>query len=364
MKSKAMVLEQFNKPLSEREFDIPPLPEDGILVKLLASGVCGSDLHMAKGEDPRTPLPIILGHEGVGEIVQINGRKKDLNGEELKAGDWVIWDRGIVCNECFWCKVAKQPYLCPNRKIYGINLSCKDYPHLLGAYSEYMVLFRETQMIKVPKSIDPASIVLAGCSGATSMHGFDTLTEPLIGKTVVVQGAGPLGVFCVVAAKSLGASTVVMVSGTKQRLDLAKEAGADLLINRHESSLEERIAILQNLTHNRGADVVIEASGSSNALLEGFRLLRRAGTYLVTGVAVPQQCIPVDVYQDIVLKNIDLKGVWVSDARHLVQAVDLVIRHTKIFEKLVTHRLPLSQANEALRLVEERQALKVVLTFQ
>lgn len=76
MKSKAMVLEQFNKPLSEREFDIPPLPEDGILVKLLASGVCGSDLHMAKGEDPRTPLPIILGHEGVGEIVQINGRKK------------------------------------------------------------------------------------------------------------------------------------------------------------------------------------------------------------------------------------------------------------------------------------------------
>jgi len=181
---------------------------------------------------------------------------------------------------------------------------------------------------------------------------------------VVVQGAGPLGVFCVVAAKSLGASTVVMVSGTKQRLDLAKEAGADLLINRHESSLEERIAILQNLTHNRGADVVIEASGSSNALLEGFRLLRRGGTYLVTGVAVPQQCIPVDVYQDIVLKNIDLKGVWVSDARHLVQAVDLVIRHTKIFEKLVTHRLPLSQANEALRLVEERQALKVVLTFQ
>ncbi|HEY8542722.1 MAG TPA: zinc-binding dehydrogenase [Pseudothermotoga sp.] len=362
MKSKAMVLEQFNRPLVLKEFELPELPEGAVLVKLLASGVCGSDLHMAKGEDPRTPLPIILGHEGVGEIVQIDGEKKDLNGEKLNLGDRVIWNRGIVCNECFWCKVARQPYLCPNRKIYGINLSCKEYPHLLGAYSEYMVLFKETELVKIPKSIDPANLVLAGCSGATSMHGFDVLTEPLLGKTVVVQGAGPLGVFCVVAAKSLGASTVVMISGTKQRLDLAMEAGADLVLNRHESSLEERIAIVQNLTHKRGADVVIEASGSSSALIEGFKLLRRGGTYLVTGVAVPQQAIPVDVYHDLVLKNIDLKGIWVSDARHLVQAVELVIRHEKIFEKLITHRLPLEQANEALRLIEERQALKVVLT--
>ncbi|MGJ8454722.1 zinc-binding dehydrogenase [Pseudothermotoga sp. U03pept] len=364
MKAKAMVLEQFNQPLVQREFELSRLPEGALLVKILASGVCGSDLHMAEGEDPRTPLPIILGHEGVGEIVQIDGKKKDLNGEELNSGDWIIWNRGIVCNECFWCKVARQPYLCPNRKTYGINLSCRDYPHLLGAYAEYMVLFKETEILKIPKSIDPANLVLAGCSGATAMHGFDVLSEPLLGKTVVVQGAGPLGVFCVVAAKSLGASTVVMISGTKQRLELAMEAGADMVLNRHESSSEERIAILKTLTHNRGADVVIEASGSSNALIEGFNLLRRGGTYLVTGVAVPQQAIPVDVYKDLVFKNIDLKGIWVSDARHLIQAVELVIRHEKVFEKLVTHRLPLEKANEALRLVEERQALKVVLTCQ
>jgi Threonine dehydrogenase and related Zn-dependent dehydrogenases len=112
--------------------------------------------------------------------------------------------------------------LCPNRKVYGINLSCKDYPYLLGAYSEYMVLFRETEILKIPQ-IDPVCLVTAACSGATAMHAFDLISEPLLSKTVVIQGAGPLGVFCVVAARTLGASQVIMISGSQQRLELAKK---------------------------------------------------------------------------------------------------------------------------------------------
>ncbi|ABV34434.1 MULTISPECIES: zinc-binding dehydrogenase [Pseudothermotoga] len=362
MKSRAMVLEKFNHPLVLRNFDIPNLPEGAILVKLLASGVCGSDLHMAKGEDPRTPLPIILGHEGVGQVVQINGEKCDLNGKKIKTGDWIIWNRGIVCNNCFWCKVSRQPYLCPNRKVYGINLSCKDYPYLLGAYSEYMVLFRETEILKIPQ-IDPVCLVTAACSGATAMHAFDLISEPLLSKTVVIQGAGPLGVFCVVAARTLGASQVIMISGSQQRLELAKKAGADIVLNRHDINEEERTKKILSITGNRGADIVIEASGNSKALLEGFRLVRRGGMYMITGVAVPQESIPLDVYHDLVFKNIHIQGVWVSDAKHLVQAVDLIAKHPEIFERIVTHRLPLSQANEALKLIEERTALKVAITF-
>lgn len=357
-----MVLEHFNKPLVQREFEIPFLPDGGILVKILASGVCGSDFHMAKGEDPRTPLPIILGHEAIGEVLDINTEKYDLNGHKLQKGDYIIWNRGIVCNQCFWCKVAKQPYLCPNRKIYGINLSCEYYPYLLGGYSEYMILFKETDILKLSTNIDPSILVIAACSGATAMHAFDILTEPILSKTVVVQGAGPLGVFCVVAAKSLGASNVIMISGAQQRLDLAIKAGADLVLNRYELTEDERRKRVLDLTNNRGADLVIEATGSSKALLEGLNLLRRGGTYLVTGVAVPQEPIPLDVYHNLVLKNAHLQGVWVSDSKHLVQAVDIVLRNKDIFEKLITHRLNLLQANEALKLVEKRQALKIVLT--
>lgn len=363
MKSKAMVLEQFDKPLIQKEFEIPSLPQGGILVKTLASGVCGSDLHMAKGEDPRVPLPIILGHETVGEVLDVNGEKYDLNGYKLEKGDWIMWNRGMVCNQCFWCKIAKQSYLCPNRKIYGINLSCKDYPYLLGGYSEHMILFKETDVLKISKNIDPSTFVIAACSGATAVHAFDLLTEPLLSKTVVVQGAGPLGVFCVVTAKSLGASNVIMISGAQQRLDLAIQAGADLVLSRYELNEQERRKKVFELTNNRGADLVIEATGSSKALLEGFNLLRKGGTYLVTGVAVPQETIPLDVYHHLVSKNIHLQGVWVSDTRHLVQAVDIVLKNQYIFEKLITHRLSLSQANEALELVEKRQALKIVFNF-
>ncbi len=356
-----MVLEKFNTPLVMREFDIPSLSEGEVLVKILASGVCGSDVHMAKGEDPRTPLPIILGHEGVGEVVEIAGEKTDLLGKKVSKGDMIIWNRGITCGECFWCKVAKQPYLCPNRRTYGINLSCKNAPHLLGCYSEYVVLLEGTDILKLEKNVDPAAMVIAGCSGATAMHALDNLTEPLIGKTVVVQGAGPLGVFCLVAAKTLGASVTILISGSKERLDIASKAGADLVLSRYETNEDERKNKIMEITNRRGADVVIEATGNSEALLEGIKLLRRGGSYLVTGVAVPQKEIPLDVYHNLVLKNISLQGIWVSDSRHLVQAVKIVEKHPSVFEKLVTHRLELEQANEALKLVEDRKALKAVL---
>ena len=363
MKFKAMVLEAFKEPLQMREFEINELPEGSVLVRTLASGVCGSDVHIAKGEDPRTPVPIILGHEGVGEVIEVVGEKKDINNDPIRPKDRVIWNRGIVCRKCYWCTVAKQPHLCPNRKVYGINMSCKDYPHLLGCYSEAIVLLPEVEVLKLSHDMDPSTVVIASCSGATAMNALDSLTESLVGKTVVVQGVGPLGIFIAVAVKSLGASTVIVIGGSPERLNVAKDF-VDVSLNRRELSEEERRRRVLEITHDRGADIVIEATGDSRALLEGFNLLRRGGTYLVAGVAVPQQPIPFSVYENLVLKSITLQGVWVSDTRHLVQAVNVVSSHSKVFEKLVTHRFRLEQANEALKCVEERKALKAVICFE
>lgn len=363
MRFRAMVLEKFNEPLRMKEFEVGELPEGSVLVRTLASGVCGSDVHIAKGEDPRTPVPIILGHEGVGEVIEVAGEKKDLNGEPIKPNDRIIWNRGIVCRKCYWCTVAKQPHLCPNRKVYGINMSCKDYPHLFGCYAEAVVLLPEVEVLKIPRNVDPASVVIASCSGATAMNALDSLSEPLAGKTVVIQGVGPLGIFAAVAAKSMGASIVAVIGGSPERLSVAKDF-VDVLINRRELSEEERRKKILQLTHNRGADVVIEAAGDSRALMEGFNLLRRGGTYLIAGVAVPQDPIPVSVYENLVFKGITLQGVWVSDTKHLVQAVNVVISHESVFAKLITHRFRLEEANEALRYVEERRALKAIIHFE
>lgn len=359
MKARAMVLEEFDKPLLLREFDIPEIPNNSVLVKITASGICGSDIHMALGEDPRVPLPIILGHEGVGEIIEINGEKKDLNGEILKKGDLIIWNRGIVCGECFWCKISREPYLCPNRKIYGINRSCKDYPYLLGAYSEYMILEEKTEILKLPKDIDPSIMVMAGCSGATAVHAFDTLRESLLGKTVVIQGGGPLGIFSLALSKLQGAENTVLITGSSKRIDIAKNI-SDLILNRYETSEEERRKKILDLTHRRGADIVIEATGDSRALLEGIKLVRKGGTYFIMGVATPQESISLDVY-DLASRNINLQGIWVSDARHLAQAVSFIAKNQEVFTQLITHKLPLEEANEGLRLMKEKLAVKVVL---
>lgn len=194
MKSVAMVLTAFNRELVQREIEIPCLQEGQILVKITAAGVCGSDTHMRKGNDPRTPLPIILGHEGVGEIVEIKGKRSTVEREELKVGDAILWNRGVSCGHCYFCAVAKTPAFCLERWTYGITKACDQWPYLNGCYTEYIMLSPDTDIFKLPPALDPAIIVPASCSGATAAHCFDYI-KPRIGDTVLIQGPGPVGIF-------------------------------------------------------------------------------------------------------------------------------------------------------------------------
>lgn len=204
-------------------------------------------------------------------------------------------------------------------------------------------------------------LAMAMCSGATAYHAFDEYPESFAGKTVVIQGAGPLGLFGVVIARSLGAEKVVVIAGSPNRLKLAEEIGADLTLNRRETSVEERRKTIMDITHGRGADFVLEATGDSRALLEGAELLRRGGFYAVAGVAVPQDPVPFKVYEWLVLKSATFKGIWVSDTSHFVKTVSITSRNYQLLSKLITHRLPLKEANRALELMESREALKVIL---
>ena len=137
---KAAVLKEFNSPLEFVDFPKPEVHDGEVLVRMTAAGICGSDVHMWRGEDPRTPRPMILGHEGVGVIEGIGGGqlRRDLYGTELKVGMPMIWDRAVVCGMCYFCAVKKLPNLCTSRWVYGIHKGCSDPPHLNGCYADHI----------------------------------------------------------------------------------------------------------------------------------------------------------------------------------------------------------------------------------
>ncbi len=361
-KAKAMVLTEFNKPLTMQEFFLPTPKYGEVLVKITAAGVCGSDVHMYQGKDPRTPLPVILGHEGVGKVAAVGGSQKDLFGNSIKEGDEILWNRGVSCGKCYYCLVAKDSSLCENRLVYGITRGCSKPPHLRGCYSQYILLVPNTTILSMPRGMDPAVMVSASCSGATAAHAFD-LKPPSLGDTVLVQGPGPLGLYAVAFARAYGAQKIIVVGGTEARLELCQEFGASDLINRKQLNLEERYQKIMKLTGGRGVDYALEAVGTVEAVEEGVKLVRPGGTYLSAGFGEPRGTAQLDCFHDIVRKNLHLQGVWVSDVKHTYMAYQLVLQNPSLFERMVTHRYSLGQANEALESMEKREAVKAVITM-
>jgi len=360
IEARAAVLEKFNHPLVVRTFPIPKLKEGEVLVKIEAAGVCGSDVHMWEGRDPRTRLPMILGHEGVGEIVEIEGEKRDVYDAVLKVGDKVLWDRGVTCGHCYFCKVKMEPSLCLHRWVYGIHTSSAEPPHLTGNYAEYLPLVRQVDFFKIDSKVDLKILAPASCSGATAAHAFD-LSRMESGDSVLVQGVGPLGIFAVAFAKSFGASQIIAIGGTEERLKMCKTFGATHTLNRHKMSEEERKEAVMELTQGRGADVVFEMAGETEALKEGISLTRIGGACVTAGFGEPHGTIELDCFHDIGRKNLRLQGVWVSEVRHTHMALQLILNRLQDFTKLITHRFPLEGANDAIRVMKTKQAVKAVL---
>jgi threonine dehydrogenase-like Zn-dependent dehydrogenase len=360
VKATIYLLEEYLKPLVRKEVEIPALNPGQILVKLSASGVCGSDLHMFKGEDPRLRLPMILGHEGVGIIVGMKGEKRTVDGASLREGDAIIWNRGVSCGACYSCQVLKEPSFCTARIVPGINCSSDESPFLNGCYADYIILPERTDIFKLPEGIDPAVLVAASCSGATAAHGF-AQSRPEPGDTVAVIGPGPLGLFAVAFAGAYGAAPIILSGGSEQRLNMGREFGATVVLNRNRLTAGERMERIRGLTSGRGVDLVVEASGSVAGLQEAIGIARTGGTVLSIGMSQPAGVLPLDGYHDLTRRNLRLQGVWVSDTSHVYRAIRMVTENPELFAKLVTHRFPLSRVNEALQVMERKEAVKAVL---
>ena len=361
MKTLAQVLIGFKKPLEQQEFELPPLASGEVLVKVTAAGVCGSDLHMASGEDPRTPLPIILGHEGVGEIVEIKGAKSDVQGRPLRIGQPVLWNRSVVCGQCFFCARGEH-HLCPKRFVYGIHRSCAVPPHVNGCYSRLLPLDARTDIIAIDDvpAEHHTTLVTASCTGSTAAHEFDFF-PPGPKDTVLILGAGPLGCFTAALARDLGVRRIIMISRSEGRLEAAKRYGATDVLTIKNTTPEERKEFVRSATDCRGADAVYECVGKADVVREGLGLVRQGGRFITSGFGQPGGKMEWDPFWDLTRPDLKYVGVWVSHTRHMLRALDLMSRHLDDFATMVTHTVPLAEANRAHALMRSGEAMKAVL---
>lgn len=348
--AKASVLEQFNAPLVLKSFPVPPTPEPGaILVRTEMAGICGTDVHLWKGELPIS-LPVILGHETVGKIEAIgDGVEKDWSGNPLRIGDRVTWHPGTMCGRCYYCAEKHIPTRCVARRAYGISHRCNEPPHFLGGYSELHYLRPGTAIFKLPVDLPTESVIGAGCALNTAIHGIER-TGIEWQDIVVVQGAGPVGIAALAVAKSAGASRVIVIGAPRHRLEMARRFGADDVVDLEQAiTPSARVAAVRELTRGYGADVVLECVGAPTVVVEGMEMCRDGGKYLILGHYCDAGTTAWNPHV-VTRKQLQVFGSWSSEPRHMKAAIEFLRTTQKQFPfaDMVSHRFSLHQTNEAL----------------
>lgn len=342
------------------EIEVPPLEDGAVLLDVMLTEVCGTDVHLLHGRLPGAPYPLIPGHFAVGRVADLRGEPTYADGGLVRTGDVVTFlDVYGTCGQCWFCQVAHATTRCPSRRVYGITLGTADGP--CGAWSKLMYLKPGTKIVPL-EDIPPERFIGGGCGLATALHAAER-ADIRIGDTVLVQGSGPVGLNAVVMARLKGATEVILIGAPESRLDAGKRLGADHTLDILRTTPEERLTAVRDITEGRGADVVIEATGSPSALAEGLQMTRDAGTYVVAGQYTDAGDITVNPHSMLNRKHITVKAVWGIDFGHLYRALRVLRRYggTTRWEDLLTQTYTLEQAAEALRNVEMGSVVKAAM---
>jgi len=358
---RAAVMPAPGEPIRVMEFEEPHMEEGSILLRTIYAEVCGTDVHLWHGRLEGVPYPIIPGHVNVGEVERVNGGVTDVNGGKIREGEVVtFFDVHETCGNCWFCLVAKAATRCPQRRVYGITYSARE--GLLGGWSEKIYLKPGVKVIKLPAGVSPEEAIGGGCGLPTSFHAVERASIKM-GDTVVVQGSGPVGLSACVFARLSGAYRVILIGAPELRLQAGMDRGIDFSIDIEKEGVEQRIEKVKELTEGRGADVVIEASGNSQAVMEGLQMVRDYGTYVVVGQYTDTGDISLNPHRDINRRHLNLLGCWGYEFTHLYRAMKLMERyhHRYRWEEFITRRYSLEEANKALQDVEQLRVIKAVL---
>lgn len=343
-----------------RRFPLPVVSEGGMLVKVTCCTICGSDLHTWQGRRA-SPTPIILGHEIVGEIVEIGrGAEYDAGNRPIQPGDRVTWTIMDSCGKCYYCREKGLPMKCRNLRKYG-HECCAEPPHFLGGFAEYCYISPGTCVIKLPDTLADEVAAPANCALATVIAGWEAISlKPL--ENVLIQGAGALGIYAAALAKAYGCARIIVTDVLNQRLEFVKSFGATDTLNTAGMSPDETAEVVRGLTAGFGVDAAMECAGVPEIIPAGLKSLRVGGRYVQHGNVFPGAEFTYDV-SDIIFRYLTITGVHNYDVRHLQIAVNFLDQNREAFPfgSIVTHRVGLDEISDGLHIAESGEAIRVAV---
>ncbi|WP_326951529.1 zinc-binding dehydrogenase [Amycolatopsis sp. NBC_01307] len=284
-RTEAAVLTGHHAPLELRELPLPEPEPGAALVRLTCTTLCGTDVHLWAGQMSFPGmLPMVLGHEMVGEVVATGAGTTDTLGREIKPGDRIGWSES-VCGKCFGCTILREPVACESRG-YGFLQRSDRFPYATGGLARHCYVTPGAAKLLLPDDVADTWASMSGCAGKTVLRAVARSGGIRPNATVVVQGAGALGVFATAVARLCGAGTVLTVGGPAGRLETAVRFGATATIP-VDTSAEERIERVKELTGGRGADHVFDFAGGPTIGEEAVAFAAQRGTVAIVGSTGP-----------------------------------------------------------------------------
>lgn len=361
----AAVITAFNEPPNLTRVPFCPLEDGDVIVKVDAATLCGTDVGRWKGvlsqggDDqpfvrPFGP-PYVPGHETCGTIVEMRGAPVDILNQPLAEGDRIVSSYGH-CGRCYYCQVTRQTSFCKEVGTFGHSPP----EDMTGGCATHHRYSANGTFIRVPENVSPALAASGTCALRTIMHGFEQVGRIDSHETVLVLGSGPLGLYALAVARERGARKVLMIGAPASRLGVARNWGADDVLNiENMADVAERINWARAMTEGRGADIVFNCAASP-ALVEAMRMARPGGKLVQVAtsggadIALP----PL-----LLFRGVRMLLPIMAEARHFFQAMEFLRRARDRFplEEMISGAYDLAGTGLALKRMADLQEVKPVI---
>ena len=325
------------------EIEVPGIGPKDVLIKVNAAAICGTDLHIYDwnpwAQNAGINLPVIMGHEFCGEIVQVGDDVTD-----LKPGDYIAGETHIPCGKCYQCNNGQQ-HICGNLQIFGV--------HTNGCFAEYTKIPAACAR-KIPSAIKPEIGAVLEPLGTALRAGLEIQVS---GKVIAVIGCGPIGLFAIASAKAMGASYIIAIDVLDERLKLSETVGANIALNPMGTDV---VAEIKKMTKGVGVDGFIDASGSVQAINDGFKYLRKGGEVALIGL--PSKPISIDLGSDVVFKEAKIIGIHGREMyKTWIKMENMLSQGLLNLDPVITHTMPLEKFQDAVELLQAGHGSKIVL---